>query len=158
MQLAVILLTACLYTPPVLALSCAPPRITNELLEATPIFFEGTVIKSRDLTQDESTSLKTKNVGFKGGELKDVRVYILKVVGNVKGVKKGQMVNVLRNTYWGDGFTIGQRYMVFPTTRYNNLYKAALCGPSFNTSMSGQVEWVQAALQVIQAFLSKQPD
>ena len=64
-------------------------------------------------------------------KLEKTATYTFQVTRAWKGVAKGSVVEVQRNTYWGDGFAMGQPYLVFGTHRKEGSpLTAELCGPT----------------------------
>ncbi len=108
------------------ALSCAPPVLDKELVKSSSIIFEGTVQKSRALNMLEKTKRFIKK---RGGDKSNLLMYEFIVTRAWKGVKIGDIVKVLRNTYWGDEFRVdGTIYLAIGLEKEHDYYRAHLCG------------------------------
>ena len=83
------------------ALSCAVPQVDDTVIEGALVIFEGVVKSSRSLSFIDKLNIKIGDLNQIGGKLKDLRVYAFRVTNTWKGVKQGEEVQVLRNTYWG---------------------------------------------------------
>ncbi len=109
------------------ALSCAPPVMTEETMMAAAVIFEGTVTASEE-TDEQPAS---KGMGGKSG------LYTFTVKSAWKGVKAGDSVTVLRNTYWGDGFSKDVDYLVVAHKNGEQL-EAHLCGLSMQLDQAAK--------------------
>jgi len=111
------------FATPVAALSCAPPVVDEDTIRNASAIFEGVVTAERKLVGGEQDDVVEK--------LEKTATYTFQVTRAWKGVAKGSVVEVQRNIYWGDGFTMGQPYLVFGTHRKEGgALTAALCGPT----------------------------
>lgn len=121
---AAVVVSATAFVTPAAALSCAQPVVDEETIQNASAIFEGVVTGERKLVggeQDEDVVQK----------LEATATYTFQVTRAWKGVAKGSVVHVARNTYWGDGFTMGQPYLVFGThPKEGAPLTAELCGPT----------------------------
>lgn len=121
---AAIVVSAAGFATPAAALSCAQPVVNEETIQNASAIFEGVVTGERKLVggeQDEDVVQK----------LDATATYTFQVTRAWKGVAKGSVVQVARNTYWGDGFAMGQPYLVFGThPKEGAPLTAELCGPT----------------------------
>lgn len=121
---AVVVVSAAGFTTPAAALSCAQPVVDEETIQNASAIFEGVVTAERKMVggeQDEDVVQK----------LDATATYTFQVTRPWKGVAKGSVVQVARNTYWGDGFAMGQPYLVFGThPKEGEPLTAELCGPT----------------------------
>ena len=110
------------------ALSCAVPRLNEQIISDADIIFEGVVISKRELGFLEKLSL---SVQIRGGDVTDLRVYDFAVTHGWKGAMAGQNIKIVRNTYWGDGFRVKDTpYLVVSTKKVKDFYYVHLCGPT----------------------------
>ena len=75
----------------------------------------------------------------KGGSIKDLRVYTFTVTHGWKGAAKGQSVEVLFNSYWGDGFAEGVAYLVVSPRQVGKLFWAPLCGHTLDVKHAADI-------------------
>lgn len=115
------------------ALSCAAPVLNETVLENAQVVFEGTSENVRDLTRQERKTLISKKIAAKGGSVESLKVFDLVVVKGWKGVKEGERVQVVRNTYWGDTFTEGEQYFILSAQKIDDLYITHLCDHTMNS-------------------------
>ena len=109
-------------------LSCARLSLDETAIDAATMIFEGTAGAKRSLDFRERAAVRRHAIEAKGGRTGDLRVYSFAVTRGWKGVATGQSVDVLFNTYWGDGFSEGEAYLVVSPRRVGNLFWAPLCG------------------------------
>lgn len=111
------------FATPASALSCAQPVVNEETIQNASAIFEGVVTAERKMVGGEQDDVVQK--------LEKTATYTFQVTRAWKGVAKGSVVEVQRNTYWGDGFAMGQPYLVFGTHRKEGSpLTAELCGPT----------------------------
>jgi hypothetical protein len=109
-------------------LSCARPSLDEAAIDAAVVIFEGTAGPKRSLDSRERAVIRTDALEAIGGSLKDLGVYSFTVTQGWKGATAGQSVEVLFNTYWGDGFAEGEAFLVVSPRQAANLFWAPLCG------------------------------
>lgn len=98
------------------ALSCAPPTMNEFVVTGADLIFEGTS--------------QGKSGGSHGGDLgQDVFPFRFTIDKLWKGSVVAPEVIVLRDTYWGDEFVKGDRYLVVAED-HKGEYVAPLCGNS----------------------------
>jgi len=111
------------FATPAAALSCAPPVVNEETIQDASAIFEGVVTAERKMVGGDEEDVVEK--------LEKTATYTFQVTRAWKGVAKDSIVEVQRNIYWGDGFAMGQPYLVFGTHRKEDgPLTAALCGPT----------------------------
>ncbi len=137
------------------ALSCAVPQVDDKVIEGALVIFEGVVQSSRGLGFIEKLNLKTGDLNQIGGKLKDLRVYVFRVTKTWKGAKQGEEVQVLRNTYWGDGFLDEGKYLVVSSEKYGDLYHSHLCGPTFDLQYLEE-PWVKISMDNLRKYFVKE--
>jgi hypothetical protein len=114
------------------ALSCARPILDEAAIAAATMIFEGTAGPKRPLDFSERSDIRLSTIATKGGGARNLRVYRFTVTKGWKGALRGQTVDVLFNTYWGDGFAAGGRYLLVSPRRVGKLFWAPLCGHSID--------------------------
>ena len=118
-----------LYFPGVaFGLSCARPSLDETAIDSAIMIFEGTAgpKRSLDLREKEAVRLYAIEAIFDSAE--DLKVYGFTVTQGWKGATTGQSIDVLFNSYWGDGFAEGETYLVVSPRQVGNLFWAPLCG------------------------------
>jgi hypothetical protein len=120
-------------------LSCAPPRLDENTVNAAIVIFEGTAGPKRLLSPAEATAVGNLGVATKGGGTTDLRVYGFVVTRGWKGVTPGRTVDVLTNAYWGDNFAKGETYLVVSPQRVGTLFSSPLCGYSSNIKLAAEL-------------------
>lgn len=125
------------FASPAAALSCAQPVVNEETIQNASAIFEGVVTAERKMVGGEQEDVVEK--------LDATATYTFQVTRAWKGVAKGSIVQVQRNTYWGDGFAMGQPYLVFGTHRKEGApLIAELCGPTVPLQYAGPYKEVLA--------------
>jgi hypothetical protein len=111
------------WVTPASALSCAKPVMSEDIIQSASAIFEGVVTAERKMVGgDESDVIK---------KMDKTATYTFQVTRAWKGVAKDSFVKVQRNDYWGDGFIIGQPYLVFGTSdKEGGPLTAEVCGPT----------------------------
>lgn len=122
-----------------LALSCASPSLDEAAINAATMIFEGTAGRKRALIPTERDAVHKRGFNSIGGGTSDLRVYGFTVTRGWKGAAKGQAVDVLFNTYWGDGFTEGETYLVVSPQQVGNLFSSPLCGYTSNMKLAADL-------------------
>jgi hypothetical protein len=121
-----------------LALSCAPPRLDDAAIEAAVAIFEGTAGEKRALSFRERAAIHLNPIEKLGGAIEDLRVYRFTVTSGWKGMAPGQGVEVLFNSHWGDGFAVGESYLVVSPRQVEGLFWAPLCGNTVHASYAAK--------------------
>lgn len=119
-------------------LSCAAPRLDETAVGAAITIFEGIAAPKRSLDARELAAVRMHEIESKGGSTTDLRIYSFAVTRGWKGVATGQSVDVLVNTYWGDGFAEGETYLVVSPRQVGNLFWAPLCGHTVNVRYAAE--------------------
>lgn len=110
------------------ALSCMPPVMNESAVQAAAVIFEGVAGSRRRLSRAEAAAPDVARVIAEGGGIANLRVFEFTVTRGWKAAAKGQRIQVLRNTYWGDGFAAEESYLVFGDRRIDDFYVAPMCG------------------------------
>ncbi len=128
-SLAIVVAALGLFLPgAAFGLSCARPSLDETAVNAAIMIFEGTAGPIRSLDFLERSAVRMHAIETKGGNAEDLRVYSFTVTRGWKGATTGQSVDVLFNSYWGDGFAEGEAYLVVSPRQVGNLFWAPLCG------------------------------
>ena len=120
-------------------LSCARPSLNETAINAAIMIFEGTAGPNRSLDFLERVALRMHAIEAIGGRTVDLRVYSFKVTQGWKGAATGQRVDVLFNSYWGDGFAEGEAYLVVSPRQVGNLFWAPLCGHTIDLGHAAEI-------------------
>lgn len=112
------------------ALSCAPPVLNAQAIDTSDLIFEGTVTGEKDASEQDSKMGPTK-------------IFTFSVTKAWKGTESGAVVEVARNTYWGDGFAKETPYLVFAHNDKSGTAVAGLCG------LSQRVQHADKALEYL---------
>ena len=88
-------------------LSCARPSLDETAIDAAIMIFEGIAGPKRSLSSRERAAVRLHAIEGRGGRAEDQRVYSFTVTQGWKGAARGQRIDVLFNSYWGDGFAQG---------------------------------------------------
>lgn len=131
--LFLILIFFALYPAPAAALDCASAPLELSGLPETQVIFEGPVLAERELSLLEKGKLKMTGYELLGGGLSDLRIYTMNVQRNWQGTKKDANIEILRNTSWGDKFTVGEEYLVF-ADKLDDYLEADICGHTTHTT------------------------
>jgi len=119
-------------------LSCARPSLDETAIEAAIMIFEGTAGPKRSLDSRERAAVRLHAIEGRGGGAEDVRVYRFTVTRGWKGAASGQSVDILFNSYWGDGFAEGEAYLVVSPRHVGNLFWAPLCGHTIDLKYAAE--------------------
>ena len=130
-------------------LSCARPSLDETAIAAAVMIFQGTAGPKRVLDARERAAVRLHVIDAKGGGTGDLRVYRFAVTRGWKGAAAGQNVDVLFNTYWGDGFAEGAAYLVVSPQRVGNLIWAPLCGRTIDMRCAGDIGSLAMLEQVV---------
>ena len=120
-------------------LSCARPSLDKTAIDAAIMIFEGTAGPKRSLDFRERAAVRRHAIEAKGGRTEDLRVYSFTVTRGWKGAATGQSVDVLFNSYWGDGFAEGEAYLVVSPRQVGNLFWAPLCGHTIDVRHAADI-------------------
>ena len=120
-------------------LSCARPSLDETAIDAAIMIFEGIAGPKRLLDFRERAAVRMHAIKAKGGTTEDLRVYSFTVTRGWKGAATGQRVDVLFNSYWGDGFAVGEAYLVVSPRQVGNLVWAPLCGQTIDVSHAADI-------------------
>ena len=126
---ALVVVALGVFSPgPAFALSCARLSLDEAAIDAAVMIFEGTAGPQRKLDFRETAAVRLHAIEAKGGRTGNLRVYGFTVTRGWKGAAAGQRVDILFNTYWGDGFAAGEAYLVVSPRQVGELFWAPLCG------------------------------
>jgi hypothetical protein len=120
-------------------LSCASPSLDETAIDAAVMIFEGTAGPKRSLDSRERAAVRIHAIEGKGGGSEDLRVYSFTVTHSWKGAAEGQSVDVLINSYWGDGFAEGEAYLVVSPKQVGNLFWSPLCGHTIDVRYAADI-------------------
>ncbi len=130
-------------------LSCARPSLDDVAIDNAVAIFEGTAGAKRRLDYREKAAVRTHALKGRGGRVEDLRVYSFNVTQGWKGTMANRSVDVLFNTYWGDGFAPGQTYLVVSPQQVGNLFWAPLCGHTIDVKYAAKFGNIAMLEQVI---------
>ncbi len=119
-------------------LSCARPILDEPAIETAVTIFEGIAGPKRSLSFRERAIVRIRALKGRGGSTKALRVYSFTVTQGWKGATVGQSVDVLFNTHWGDGFTMGEAYLVVSPQQVGNLFWSPLCGHTIDVKYAAK--------------------
>ena len=119
-------------------LSCARPNLDEAAIKSSVLIVEGIAGPKRPLNLLERGAVKMNAINGKGGTIKDLRVYRFTVTQGWKGASAGETVNVLFNSYWGDGFAEGESYLVVSPQQVGRLFWAPLCGHTIDLDFAAR--------------------
>ena len=108
--------------------SCARPNLDETAIDAAVMIFEGTAGPKRALDFRERAAVGMHVIEAIGDRTDDLRVYSFTVTQAWKGTTTAQRIDVLFNSYWGDGFAEGEAYLVVSPQQVGNLFWAPHCG------------------------------
>ncbi len=138
--LAIVVVALGLFSPgAAFGLSCARLSLDETAIDAAIMIFEGTAGPKRTLDFRERQAVRRHGFNTKGGGTGDLRVYGFAVTRGWKGAATGQSVDVLFNTYWGDGFAEGEAYLVVSPRRVGSLFWAPLCGHTIDMRYAANI-------------------
>ncbi len=125
----------CLILPnAAFGLSCARPNLDETTIKSAVLIFEGIAGPKRSLDRRERTAVRLHAIKGKGGTIKDLRVYRFSVIHGWKGTSTGQNIDILFNSYWGDGFAAGETYLVVNPQQIGKLFWSPLCGHTIDVN------------------------
>ena len=119
-------------------LSCARPNLTEAVIKSSVLIFEGTAGPKRPLNLRERGAVTLSAIKGKGGTIKDLRVYRFTVTHGWKGTSTGETVDLLFNSYWGDGFAEGEAYLVVSPQQIGRLFWSPLCGHTIDLDFAAR--------------------
>ncbi len=138
--LAVVVVALGVFSPSAaFGLSCARLSLDESAIDAAIMIFEGIAGLKRTLDFRERAAVRRHAIGAKGGRSEGLRVYSFTVTRSWKGAATGQSVDVLFNTYWGDGFAKGEACLVVSPRQVGNLFWAPLCGHTINMRYAADI-------------------
>ncbi len=138
-SLAIVVAALSLISPgAAFGLSCARPSLDETAIDAAIMIFEGTAGPKRSLDFRDRAAVRTHAIDAIGGGTEDLRVYRFAVTRGWKGAARGQSVDVLFNSYWGDGFAEGGAYLVVSPRQVGNLFWAPLCGHTIDVRYAAE--------------------
>lgn len=126
-RFALIMSMVLLASPKAHALSCTMPVLNQQAIEGVSLIFEGKVL---------SEDGKEVGPAFPGTKTSDLSKFTFSIEKLWKGDVQGAKVQIIRDVYWGDGFTVGSEYLVVATGNDGKFY-ANLCGNTTPLSMAG---------------------
>lgn len=121
-----------------IALSCARPNLDETAIEAAVMIFEGTAGSERRLGFRERAVVRLHGIKGRGGTTEDLKVYSFTVTRGWKGTAAGQSVEVLFNSYWGDGFAEGKSYLVVSPQQVGKFFWSPLCGHTIDVKYAAE--------------------
>jgi len=121
------------------ALSCAAPIFDKSSIENAKVIFQGRLISKENVNKSPLKALAEK-LGFKGGDVNNMKIFTLSVEKAWKGTKKGDEIKILRNTYWGDGVPVDTDVLVVASEAVGDAYNAPLCSNVIMYSAHAQKE------------------
>jgi hypothetical protein len=120
-------------------LSCARSSLDEATIDSAVVIFEGTAGPKRSPDSREKAAIRGHAIEAMGGGTKDLRVYSFTVTRGWKGATAGQSVDVLFNSYWGDGFAEGEAYLVVSPRQVGSLFWAPLCGHTIDMRYAAEI-------------------
>ncbi len=139
----------CIVSGPALSLSCARPSLDEAAIDSAVVIFDGKAGSKRPLTRGETTRVGGQGLRQLGGRRSDLKVYRFTVTRAWKGVARGQALDVLFNTHWGDGFAEGESYLVVSPQAIGRLFWAPLCGHSLELRSAADMGGIATLERVI---------
>ena len=130
-------------------LSCARPSLDETAIDGAIMIFEGTAGPKRSLDSRERAAVRLHAIEGRGGGAEDLTVYEFTVTRGWKGATTGQRVDVLFNSYWGDGFAQGEAYLVVSPRHVGHLFWAPLCGHTIDVRYAAEFGSLAMLDQVI---------
>ena len=132
-----------------LARSCLPPTMDAAAVRNAAVIFEGVAGHRRALSRAEAAVLDAAGMVAEGGGIANLGVFEFTVIRGWKGAAAGQKIRVVRNTYWGDGFDMGQAYLVVGDRRIDDLYVAPLCGNTVHLRFAAEAGRLKALERLV---------
>jgi hypothetical protein len=147
---ASVLVVLCFYAPgAALARSCLPPTMDAAVVRNAAVIFEGVAGHRRTLSRAEALVLDAAGMVAEGGGIANLGVFEFTVIRGWKGAAAGQKIRVVRNTYWGDGFDLGEAYLVVGDRRIDDLYMAPLCGNTVHLRFAAEAGGLKALERLV---------
>ena len=147
---ASVLAALCFHAPgTALARSCLPPTMDQAAVTSAAVIFEGVAGHARALSRAEAAVLDAAGMVAEGGGIANLRVFEFTVTRGWKGAAAGQKIRVVRNTYWGDGFEMGEAYLVVGDRRIDDLYLAPPCGNTMHLGLAADAGRLKALERLI---------
>ena len=111
--------------PRVNAMSCIPPVLNDETIEAADLIFQGKVLEAGP--EPDSSDLQG---------MERAQDFVFSVDKVWKGSVDSDRITISRNVYWGDGFTLDTGYLVVSQME-DGQYHAPLCGNTTHIMSAG---------------------
>ncbi len=132
-----------------LARSCLPPTMDEAVVKNAAVIFEGVAGPRRALSHAEAAVLDAAGIVAEGGGIANLKVFEFTVTRGWKGAAAGQKIEIVRNTYWGDGFDIGEAYLVVGDRRIDDLYVAPPCGNTMHLRFAAEAGHFEALERLV---------
>ncbi len=114
------------------ALSCAPRKLDEGVINSSVAIFEGVAGKKHSLTWQQRIAVWLSNLTTQGGDLNNLSVYDFAVTKSWKGAAQGRTVTILFNTYWGDNYLPGGEFLIVSPRQVGDMFWTPLCGASID--------------------------
>lgn len=131
------------------ALSCAAPTLDGAAVTQSVAIFEGVAGNRHSLTRKQKAAVKTSEPSDRLAGMENLRVYDFTVTKSWKGVAKGQTVSILFNTYWGDNYAPGGKFLIVSPERIGDMFWTPLCGHSIDLEWARKIGDLALLEQVI---------
>ena len=116
----------------VYALSCAAPKLNENIIKDSAAIFEGVAGKKHGLTWMQKTAVMMNTLTGRGGDIAKLSVYDFTVTRSWKGTAAGQNVSILFNTSWGDNYLSGGEFLIVSPQQVGDMFWTPLCGNSID--------------------------
>ncbi|MDJ0608220.1 MAG: hypothetical protein QNJ67_04530 [Kiloniellales bacterium] len=148
-RIAALAVLACLVSAPAFGLSCARPSLDEAVIDGSVMIFEGRAGPKRPLLRWEVATVRDHRLAMLYTRDSDLQVFRFTVSRAWKGAAPGQVVEVLFNTHWGDGFANGESYLVVSPREVGGLFWSPLCGHSLNLRSAADIGNIATLERVI---------
>lgn len=125
--------------------------MNDSVIVGAAVIFEGVTGQGRALTRTEASALKVAGVATSGGDFSDLKVFEFTVTKGWKATARGQKIEVIRNTYWGDSFASPGPYLVVGVQGIDGLYVAPLCGNTMHLGFGADLGHLKTLERLIGA-------
>ena len=119
------------------ALSCAQPKMDETVITNAVAVFEGVAGKKHSLTWKQAAAVKKDKPAGRFAGMENLSVYDFTIAKSWKGAAAGQTVSVLFNTYWGDNYVPGSKFLIVSPRKIGDMFWTPLCGNSI------ELEWAR---------------
>jgi hypothetical protein len=119
------------------------------VVEGAAVIFEGVAGHRRALSRAEAAVLDAAGIVAEGGGIANLSVFEFTVIRGWKGAAAGQKIRVVRNTYWGDGFDMGEAYLVVGDRQIDDLYVAPTCGNTVHLRFAAEAGHFRALERLV---------